>query len=305
MKSIKDLIYNNRRNCLIKRLTCNMGKVVEEEDSLVCYVVNNKIKNGRLNSKVTCYGIGDCEREVAEQYGLNKKICYVIDGLNTYNRELCVFGYNDCEIILKNCNFRFNAVIVVGGKLILDNTSIAFFSTSSVYANEIVLRNIGNGQIDSFCFDANIRFCGRDSINIENSFLDNQRIKLSFLDAKKLIMCHSKVFSKKIVCDVETIIADDNSLLGASEEVNLTVNDFSSVKVDAPRVILNGNDVLHNDKLFTLRRLRNQLEIKRMNLLNVLNQISIKCQENNSRKVLDYQQRLDNTSVGKVLKRVK
>ena len=38
--------------------------------------------------------------------GENKKIYYVVDGLNTYKHELYVFGYDDCEVILRNCNFK-------------------------------------------------------------------------------------------------------------------------------------------------------------------------------------------------------
>ncbi len=148
-------------------------------------------------------------------------------------------------------------------------------------------------------------FCGRESIKVKDSFLDNQKIKFSFLDAKKLSFCHSRVIGKKVICSADTIIADDSSLLGASEEVNLTTKDFSPVRIVSPKVILNDSEVLHNDKLFVLKKLSEQLRIRRITLLGILNQISMRCQENNSRKVLEYQQRLDNTSVGKVLKRVK
>ncbi len=301
----KDIIYNMKRNRFIKKITGNLGKVIEEKDKLICYVDNNKIKDDHISLSIACFGISDCERKEAELYGLNKKIYYVVDGLNTYKHELYVFGYDDCEVILRNCNFKFDAIINVSGKCVLENTSIKFFSTSSIYANKLVLKNIDCKQIDSFRSGANIMFCGRESIKVKDSFLDNQKIKFSFLGAKKLSFCHSRVIGKKVICSADTIIADDSSLLGASEEVNLTTKDFSPVRIVSPKVILNDSEVLHNDKLFVLKKLSEQLEIRRITLLGILNQISMQCQENNSKKILEYQQELNNVSVDKTLKRVK
>lgn len=57
IKKIKLGIFNILRHYVKSYVTGNLGKVVEEDDYLVCYVKKGKIKNHKFHNYITCPGI--------------------------------------------------------------------------------------------------------------------------------------------------------------------------------------------------------------------------------------------------------
>lgn len=56
-KLIKKKIFNILRNYLKIKLTGNLGKVVEDEDKITCYVSKRKCKDKNFSYTVPCFGI--------------------------------------------------------------------------------------------------------------------------------------------------------------------------------------------------------------------------------------------------------
>lgn len=81
MNKFKKVLYNITRPYAKKYLTNNLGKVVEDDEKITCYVKKRKIKNENYTYTISCLGVGEEQKEVARAYNLNKPICYVLDGI--------------------------------------------------------------------------------------------------------------------------------------------------------------------------------------------------------------------------------
>ena len=81
MNKFKKGIYNLAREQVKKQLTRNLGKVIEEDDRLICYVNKHKCEKNIFTNTFECSGITDNDRRIAKVYNLVKPIYYVFDGL--------------------------------------------------------------------------------------------------------------------------------------------------------------------------------------------------------------------------------
>ena len=82
MNIFKKVLYIVTRSYLKKYFTGHLGKVVEDDDKITCYVKKSKIKKGGYHYTISCFGIGDVQKKVAKVFNLNKPIFYVIDGID-------------------------------------------------------------------------------------------------------------------------------------------------------------------------------------------------------------------------------
>ena len=189
MNRIKKALYDLARNDAKKYLTNNLGIVVEEDDRLICYVEKSRVKKKNYRYTIACLGIGKekYRKEMAKKFQLDKPICYVIDGLELKRNNVYIFGYDDCEVIIKNCNFELNYFIHihVNGKCTLDNTDIKPFSHLSINANELIIKNIRDNQIEILDSKSNIGF-GANRIDVIDSNIGSKKknIKVSYKRVK-------------------------------------------------------------------------------------------------------------------------
>lgn len=96
MNTFKKALYNITRPSAMKYLTGNLGKVVEDDEKITCYVKRSKVKKKDYHYTIACFGIGENQEKVAKAYNLNKPICYVIDGLKFKNIK---YIYSDIIIV--------------------------------------------------------------------------------------------------------------------------------------------------------------------------------------------------------------
>ena len=305
MNKFKKTIYNILRNYVKKYLTGNLGKVVEDEEKITCYVEKNKIKKEGYRYIISCRGIGKVEEQnkIAKAYNLDKPICYVIDGFESKN-NVNIYGSSNCEIIVRNCNFMFDVFISVDGKCILDNTVIQFFSNLSISADELIIKNTSLGQIDIITHKSNVRVNACKKVDVVNSNIGNRKqdINVSFIATNELNLVNSNIRGKEVLCESSKIVADKNSSLIATNTVNLQTDNFSSINIDAPTIVLNGEEIENNKKSVVLKE-TNPLALKRLELVNLLKKVKIQCENINSKKVLKYQKELNVQPVSKVLKK--
>ena len=99
MNKLKKIVYTFARNHATNYITGNLGKVVEDDEKITCYVRRNKVK--KKNYTIACFGIGKKQKEIAEAYKLNKPICYLIDSIKLKKHKAYIFKYNNTKIIIK------------------------------------------------------------------------------------------------------------------------------------------------------------------------------------------------------------
>ena len=66
-KLFKKALYNISRPNAKKYLTNNLGKVVEDDEKITCYVKKNKIKLSDYNYTISCSGITEKKKEIAKE----------------------------------------------------------------------------------------------------------------------------------------------------------------------------------------------------------------------------------------------
>ena len=179
MNTFKKALYNITRPSAMKYLTGNLGKVVEDDEKITCYVKRSKVKKKDYHYTIACFGIGENQEKVAKAYNLNKPICYVIDGLKFKKHQVYIFGYNNCEVIIKNCDFGLGLHIHVNDKCTLDNTNITTFSYLSIGANKLVIKNVDSKQINAISSESNIYFGADNRIEVIDSNIGCQNENIS------------------------------------------------------------------------------------------------------------------------------
>lgn len=305
MNKFKKVLYNITRPYAKRYLTGNLGKVVEEDEKITCYVKRSKIKKKDYRYTIACFGIGEEQEKVAKAFKLNKPICYVIDSIDLKKHKVYIFGYNNCEVIIKNCNFGLDLHIHVNGKCTLDNTNITTFSYLSIGANELVIKNMDSEQIRVVSSESNIGFGADNRIDVIDSNIGSQKknINISFLTTNELNIVNSNIVGNEVQCRSSFINVDEKSSLIATDKVNLQTDDFNPINITSPTIILNGELIENQKKSVLFKKLTEPLETKRLELVNLLRKIKTECENINSKKVLEYEENLSILPVSKVLKR--
>lgn len=305
MNTFKKVLYNVTRPYAKKYLTGHLGKVVEDDEKLTCYVKRSKIKKKEYHYTIACYGIGNARKDVAEAFNLNKPICYVIDGIDLRKHIVYVFGYNNCEVIIKDCNFGLDLHVYVNGRCTLDNTNITTFSYLAIGANDLIIKNMDSDQIRVIGSKSNICFGADNKIDVINSNIGSQKedINVSFIANNELNIINSKIVGKEVECKSSTINADQKSSLIATDKVNLQTDTFDSININAPTIVLNGEEISNEKKSVVLKKITEPLALKRLELVNLLKKIKTQCENINTEKVLEYQEELNVQPVSKVLKK--
>lgn len=236
---------------------------------------------------------------------MNKPICYVIDGLELKKHRVYIFGYNDCEVIIKNCNFGLGLNIYVNGKCTLDNTNITTFFYLLIGANELVIKNMDSEQIRVISSESNIKFGANDRIDVIDSNIGSQKknVNVSFFATNELNIVNSNIVGKEVECKSSVINVDEKSSLIATDKVNLQTDDFNPINIKAPTIVLNEEEIANEKKSVVLKKATEPLALKRLELVNLLRKVKSECENINSEKVLEYEEELNVQPISRVLKR--
>lgn len=64
MNKFKKALYNITRPYAKKYLTGNLGKVVEDDEKITCYVKRSKVKKKDYHYTIACFGIGEQQKKL-------------------------------------------------------------------------------------------------------------------------------------------------------------------------------------------------------------------------------------------------
>lgn len=304
-EDIAKKLFNLNRTLIKKRITNNLGKVVEDDEKITCYVKQNKCKKEKYNYTIACFGITKKNQNIAEKYHLNKPICYVIDGISLDKDSVNIFGYNDCEVIIRNCTFDMGLHISINGKCTLENTFIRELHSLSINANELLLKNMDIRNHLKFAgAKLQIMLRANDKIEINNSYIGKieENTKVLITAPKQIEIYNSKISGDVVECQSDKIISGNKSSIEATEKVNLKTNEFYQINITSPSINYNGNTIDTANKSVILKRTKDGLKIKRFELINLLKKMKKQCEEINGQKVYEYRDRLSKDHISRVLK---
>jgi len=309
MNNIKSNINKNidklKRSCILIHLTNNLGKVVEEEDKIICYVKKSRCKKEGYNYTIPCHGITKKDKALAEKYNLNKPICYIIDGLEFKNHKVYIFGYDNCEVNVRKCTFGFDLIIRINGKCTLENTFIRAFYILSISAKDLLIKNM---DIRNDLYPSEKLHIGIDAdekLEINNSHIGRtkEKTKVSIISPKKLEIYNSKIAGDSIECQAEKIISGKKSSIEATKKLDLKTNEFYEINITSPIINYNGNPIETTKKDIILKRTTDPKKIKIFELVELLKKIKNECEQTNQKLAEEYTENLNNQQISRVLKK--
>ena len=318
---IKKYSYNIIRNCLKKYFTNNLGKVVEHEDKIVCYVKRTNVKKENYHYNISCHNIRKKDKELAEKYNLNKPICYIIEGLEFKKDKVYIFGYNNCEVIIKNCKFNFDVNISVTGKCTIENTFIRAFHYLSLGATELTIKDMDIQNLLKLSSQNLEIYLGADKkLEIINSTIGRtkERTNVYLIAGEEIKQIDSVVSGNTIEYQTNRLHVNKDSFAIAFEKLKLKVKEFENLNLTAPIVTYNGQtinknskvsttlyktDVQENKEKFTASYNKEETTKEKLELVQTLKNIKTKCDEKNTPKVIEYRDYLNNQTLKKVLKK--
>lgn len=303
--NIKIKLFKIIRHYLKYRFTGNLGKVVEDDNKITCYVKKNKITKEHHSYTITCRGISKRNIELADIYKINKPICYVIDGFEFKKNKVYIFGYNNCEVLIKNCKFDLDLKMRVDGKCTIDNTNIFPFDILSLDADDLIIKNMEIiNPLSIIGKTLKIYIGAKNDLNIINSNIgkDNEKTNISMYATNELNIINSSIVGDQVKLESKQILNDSNSSIIAKEAVDLNTEDFKRINITSPSIVLNGNTIKNDKKLSILEKVDEPLKVKRIQLLDLLKKIKNDCEHSNMKKVDEYKESLTNKPISKILK---
>ena len=315
----KNMLYNIAKNYVMKKITNYLGKVIEEDDRIVCYVNKNICESSPYSYTIACYGIGDNNKEIADAYKINKPIYYVLDNIDFHKKHVYIYGYDNCNVIIKNCNFNYGINISVNGECLLENTYIRPFHRLLLNANVLTLKNIDIQNEFKYTGGLNIGIGADSQLNIINSNFGrlNEQTNISLLSGKILTLIDSKIAGDNIECRTDNVllvynsqlfgkdlnfstnnlVTHGDSLINANNEFYLNTNSFNPIKVISPFIILNDKIIESNNKLIELKEINDPLSIKRLELIDALKYIKSNVENNNLDEINKFKNELANRAI--------
>lgn len=304
MNYFKKIFYNIYRNYLKKEFTKNLGTVVEEEDKLICYVKQKNLNKERYSYTIPCVGINKNNQKLANKFNLNKPICYIIDGINTETRKVYIFGYNNAEVIIRNCKFNFGASINVNKKCTLENTHIRIFHLLTIRANDLIIKNM-NINHEMSLINKNLQISiSAEKLSIINSNIGEKINSVkAHIESDEINMINSKIMGNEITVKSKLAEIDNNSSLTALKNANIKIDTFNKLNILSQVITLNGKDISNYGKNIELVKENIPLITERIKLLKTLKNIRNKCNKINEELTKNFKDLQDNQSVNKILKK--
>ena len=249
LKKLKDI----RREYVKKYFTGNLGKVVEEEDKLVCYVNKKKCKKSDSGYVLNCHGITDADIQIANMYGLNKPIYYVIDKFSIKRDNFNLVADNDCKVVLRDSVFR-DLAVSTDNDCYFDNVRSRSISPLTVSAKNISIKNSDlRNFLSLYGIESLVELQAENNLCIKNSTIgkNDQVAEVNISCAKHIDIKNSKLRGNEIVCTAPNIDMDDESSVVANEKIVLKSDDLEDFNTYAPTVIY---DISKNGDNKVLRR---------------------------------------------------
>lgn len=283
-----------KRKLYLRYITGNKGFVIETNDKIICYVKEDKIDDGylmdlSLRSKNT---------------NLNKRICYVFDNINS-NKMANIMLRDKSEIIIKDCDFKRGLQIGCNGKCVIDNSNIRVSSSIkySVIADELEIKNIKENMIN-FLGTFQLGLCARKELVIKNCdvLVNNHFGNLLLTSENNLNIDNSSINGFGVTINAPKIRSRENAVINVDSKVKIYSNDFDDINVNTSVLELNGKSIDTRNKMVTLRKIANDVEQKRLELIECLKKVKDKVNEENQSRLNDYQKELENKPLKKLMK---
>ena len=310
---MENFFYKIKRLRELSRITGTLGKVVEDEEKITCYV--NKDRGVRSSS--FDYYLIKPENHYNKAYlkylNLDKPVYYVFENIE-FENPLLLGGDSNVEIIFKNCKINKGIDILNEINCKLENSILTIDNSSFVSIKKLTIDNLSLNIAKNGLF---LRLRA-NTIDISNTNIKTENANLSLEASTKINISNSTIDANIVSCSSNAILMDNKSTLKADTGIKIQVNNYNQINVDSKNVYFNEKrlfiklkDTKNEVKRVTLKKADNPLSQKRHELIKVLKKVKNRYESINKEKVEDYtnkmyaklnnyQEEVNNTPVGKI-----
>lgn len=248
------IFENLERKIALGNITGNLGKVIEYDNMIVCYVTKKSLNKDLF---LFNYNSGKNTR-LAKKYDLDKEIFYVFDGLEITHD---IYGFDNVSVLFRNCKFFANRFVKVDGYLKIKNSNIETVLSMFIVADNILIDGLDIPNLGI----RKINFGARDVLEINDLTIGD---KFNCLKNSNVSFCGKEVvLNNTSVKAVDITVSGDNLSISNSnldgENVTLKVNVINDKKSenieDSFKVIIN-NDEITNKRIELVRTLNSCCE---------------------------------------------
>lgn len=314
----KKKIYNEARSMYLKKSICNIGRIVETDDKIICYVEQDALDKYKGNKPI--YGINlkgmnqGVDKETVEAFGLNKPVYYIFEGIN-FSSALR-FSSTWCDVIFKNCTFDKNIGIIWGRDITFENNkykdhcNVYFIGNCFLTANMVKKLTFIN---ETFVNGYELKQYGDQVFGMkinarEVEFIDSIIVCENTggikIDAVQTKLENSSFIGKDIDIKSTSIKSSDTTITGKESVIIENTNCDFDAKIESPIVFYNGID-LSNENALKIKVDIEEAKLRdaREKLVLELRRIRDYCLNINEEKVQKVRDELNSDAVSKVLRK--
>ena len=299
LKKFEDAFWNCVRKLVkydyLKNITNNIGKVVIQDDEIICYVDQKKLDKYKGNKILYELRLNGTNRYGYENFvkkmKLDKPVHYVFDNINFKTGLKAYSFFGAARVTFKNCTFNKLVVLNCVEDVTFENNKYidscdAYYSyncfLTAKYVKKITFINdnfANSYEVSKFTKTNFGMKIDADVVQFINTNFDYDSNIVQEIKAKKTEINNSKLGAAEIYIDSDSIEVTGESLIKTKNGLIIeNKNEDFSCKIDSPVIIYNGfnmsfsinkDDGINSDSL--------KLVESRQNLVNVLNNLKEYC----------------------------
>lgn len=263
------------RYFLKKKITNNLGKVIEENDKLICYVNRKKCKSNKKEYNIIC--INRLDRDIIDKYGLDKDIYYVFDDLD-FNKKVNIIGDEKSHISINNSKFDYGLSIYTDGRCSLDRTFIRAYNLFVVHAYDLEIKDMNICNVMSALnYNLIVNLEVDKKLDVINSSIGQLKTNTKIMiSSEKFSALNSKISADNVLIDSNNILFDNSVIIG-NREVELINNKFKNVDVKSSNIIYNKNKINKSSEIVSLSDMLDLSVVKKVELIDFLKKVKQEC----------------------------
>lgn len=320
-KKNEERAFNKERQKLLSKIITNIGKIVEEEDKITCYVEQkaiDKCKRYEVNDFILKgeFVSDDEIRKKVREINLNKPVYYVFENIEFGLVGLKIHSLFS-HIIFKNCVFSNNIMLYAdcvtfennkyynqfGGSyyredcfLDADVNKLIFINDNFVNSAEVIKRE--ESVIPQPRFGMNIDAGSIEFINtkVDTDYLLNIKCDDISINDSQINVKELYLDTKSMKSNNSLVIASDGVMIDNTEDIDFLQNIiYPLTYVQAPLKIYNGVEL-------NSENIESDLGQLRCDLIDRLRKIRNYCIQTNDNRINQLREELDNKSISKIYK---
>lgn len=318
-KKSKLKIYETARQAYLKKWIPNIGKIVEEEDKIICYVDQKAIDRYKCNKAIYELRLNGMNqvtegiKETVENFRLNKPVFYIFDGIEFSTGVKITSHWSN--VIFRNCIFNKNIGIIWGDEITFENNKyidhcdVYFYGKCFLTANIVkkltfINDNFVNGYDLKKYGDAHFGMrIDANEVEFINTKVDAEYPATINIKAERTRIEKSELKANEVYVDSQSIYFADSSVIAQNGVMFENANCDFSGNIQAPIVFYNGTDLANNTrKTHSINEEESTLKEARKNLIKKLRNLCNYCQQLNDNKIQDIKDKFNDQTVVKILK---